>query len=68
MVMFSAPIIDDGNVAFIGNAVYRPGIYVHDTDTGVQTRVVDFNTPIPGRPFNFMSFPTMDRRLTWTGT
>jgi hypothetical protein len=50
---FGSPVIDRGRVVFGDRFNQAAGIYLHDIETGVQSRVVDTDTPIPGRMRNF---------------
>ncbi|MEX2141136.1 MAG: hypothetical protein WD894_17855 [Pirellulales bacterium] len=60
---FGSSTIDGNKVAFIGNRFDRPGIYLHDLETGTQSRLVDTNTSVPGHEKNFSGFRTDDLDL-----
>jgi hypothetical protein len=64
---FDSPVIDSAKVAFIGNWTHPVGIYLHDLDTGAQSRVVDESTPLPGRTETFWGFPTSGHGVDMDG-
>jgi hypothetical protein len=53
---FAVPLINDDRVIFVGNRWNRPGIYSHNLKSGLQTRLVDTNSLVPGRPIHFTGF------------
>ena len=68
-ITFSPPVIDDGNVAFVGfGSSEQQGIYTN-IDSSLNV-VADTNTPIPGGAGNFINFlfPSLDNgNVAFTG-
>jgi hypothetical protein len=60
---FAVPIIDDDKIVFVGNRWDQPGIYLHDLNSGQQSRLVDTKSPVPGRPVSFYRFDALGNGL-----
>jgi hypothetical protein len=65
--VFESAVIGGGSVAFIANDFDRRGVYLHNLDTGVLSRVADRSTPVPGHVETFSNFLALGRGLDVDG-